>query len=305
MDAYILVQQLFNGITLGTIYGLIAVGYTMVYGVIRMINFAHGDVYMVSAYIAAIALAVLTFFGVQSVPFALISVLVITCAITAVYGWAIERVAYRPLRGSTKLAPLISAIGISLMLQSYVQIAQGARDQGVPTLISGVFRFGDGVHFAQITYMQTVILFASLIAMGILTYVINYTRIGRECRAVQQNIRISAVLGVNTDRIISTVFVIGAATAAVGGVLVTFNYGSFNFFIGFVMGIKAFTAAVLGGIGSLPGAVLGGVLLGLTEALFAGYVSTDYKDVFAFALLIVLLFFRPYGLLGRPEIQKV
>lgn len=305
MDAYILVQQLFNGITLGTIYGLIAVGYTMVYGVIRMINFAHGDVYMVSAYIAAIALAVLTFFGVQSVPFALISVLVITCVITAVYGWAIERVAYRPLRESTKLAPLISAIGISLMLQSYVQIAQGARDQGVPTLISGAFRFGDGVHFAQITYMQTVILFASLIAMGILTYVINYTRIGRECRAVQQNIRISAVLGVNTDRIISTVFVIGAATAAVGGVLVTFNYGSFNFFIGFVMGIKAFTAAVLGGIGSLPGAVLGGVLLGLTEALFAGYVSTDYKDVFAFALLIVLLFFRPYGLLGRPEIQKV
>lgn len=305
MDAYILVQQLFNGITLGTIYGLIAVGYTMVYGVIRMINFAHGDVYMVSAYIAAIALAVLTFFGVQSVPFALISVLVITCVITAVYGWAIERVAYRPLRGSTKLAPLISAIGISLMLQSYVQIAQGARDQGVPTLISGAFRFGAGVHFAQITYMQTVILFASLIAMGILTYVINYTRIGRECRAVQQNIRISAVLGVNTDRIISTVFVIGAATAAVGGVLVTFNYGSFNFFIGFVMGIKAFTAAVLGGIGSLPGAVLGGVLLGLTEALFAGYVSTDYKDVFAFALLIVLLFFRPYGLLGRPEIQKV
>lgn len=305
MDVYILIQQLFNGVTLGTIYGLIAVGYTMVYGVIRMINFAHGDVYMVSAYIAAITLAVLSFFGVQSVPFALITVLVITCAITAVYGWAIERVAYRPLRGSTKLAPLISAIGISLMLQSYVQISQGARDQGVPTLISGAFRFGDDTHFAQITYMQTVILLASLIAMGILTYVINYTRIGRECRATQQNIRISAVLGVNTDRIISTVFVIGAATAAVGGVLVTFNYGSFNFFIGFVMGIKAFTAAVLGGIGSLPGAVLGGVLLGLTEALFAGYVSTDYKDVFAFALLIILLFFRPYGLLGRPEIQKV
>jgi branched-chain amino acid transport system permease protein len=175
----------------------------------------------------------------------------------------------------------------------------------VPTLIQGAFRFGTEQHFAQITYMQTVILLASLVAMGILTYVIGYTRIGRECRATQQNIRISAILGVNTDRTISTVFVIGAATAAVGGVLVTFNYGSFNFFIGFVMGIKAFTAAVLGGIGSLPGAVLGGILLGLTEALFAGYVSTDYKDVFAFALLIVLLFFRPYGLLGRPEIQKV
>lgn len=305
MDFFILAQQLVNGITLGTIYGLIAVGYTMVYGVIRMINFAHGEVYMISAYVAAITLAVLGFFGVQSVPFALICILVITCVITGFYGWAIERVAYRPLRGSTKLAPLISAIGISLMLQSYVQIAQGARDQGVPILISGAFRFGDGQNFVQITYMQTVILVASILAVALLTYVINHTRIGRECRATQQNRQASAILGVNTDRTISTVFVIGAATAAVGGTLVTFNYGSFNFFIGFVMGIKAFTAAVLGGIGSLPGAIVGGILLGLTEALFAGYVSTDYKDVFAFGLLIILLFFRPYGLMGRPEIQKV
>lgn len=305
MDSFILAQQLVNGITLGTIYGLIAVGYTMVYGVIRMINFAHGEVYMISAYVAAITLAVLGFFGVQSVPFALICILVITCVITGFYGWAIERVAYRPLRGSTKLAPLISAIGISLMLQSYVQIAQGARDQGVPILISGAFRFGDGQNFVQITYMQTVILVASILAVALLTYVINHTRIGRECRATQQNRQISAILGVNTDRTISTVFIIGAATAAVGGTLVTFNYGSFNFFIGFVMGIKAFTAAVLGGIGSLPGAIVGGILLGLTEALFAGYVSTDYKDVFAFSLLIILLFFRPYGLMGRPEIQKV
>lgn len=305
MDFYILAQQLVNGITLGSIYGLIAVGYTMVYGVIRMINFAHGDVYMVSAYVAAITLAVLHYFGIDSVPFAIISVLVITCLITGVYGWSIERVAYRPLRGSTKLAPLISAIGISLILQSYVQISQGARDQGVPILISGAFRFGTGQDFAQITYMQVLILVASFVAMGILTYVINQTKIGRQCRATQQNRQISAILGVNTDRIISSVFVMGAATAAVGGVLVTFNYGSFNFFIGFVMGIKAFTAAVLGGIGSLPGAILGGLLLGLIEALFAGYVSTDYKDVFAFGLLIIILFFRPYGLLGRPEIQKV
>ncbi len=170
----------------------------------------------------------------------------------------------------------------------------------MPILVQGAFRFGGDQHFAQITYMQAIILAASLVAMGILTYVINHTRIGRQCRATQQNRQISAVLGVDTDRIISAVFVIGASTAAVGGVLVTFN-----FFIGFVMGIKAFTAAVLGGIGSLPGAVLGGILLGLTEALFAGYVSTDYKDVFAFGLLIVLLFFRPFGLLGRPEIQKV
>jgi len=305
MSFHILAQQLVNGITLGSIYGLIAVGYTMVYGVIRMINFAHGDVYMVSAYIAAITLAVLHYFGIDSVPFAVISVLVITCVITGVYGWTIEQVAYRPLRGSTKLAPLISAIGISLILQSYVQISQGARDQGVPVLIEGTIRVGTAQDFAQITYMQLIILVASFVAMAILTYLIGHTKIGRHCRATQQNRHMSAVLGVNTDRIISTVFVIGAATAAVGGVLVTLNYGSFNFFIGFVMGIKAFTAAVLGGIGSLPGAVLGGIVLGLTEALFAGYVSTDYKDVFAFALLITLLFFRPYGLLGRPEIQKV
>jgi len=305
MDFYIFGQQIINGITLGAIYGLIAVGYTMVYGVIRMINFAHGDVYMISSYVAAITLAVLHFWGVNSSIFALLMVLVITCIITSFYGFAIERVAYRPLRSSTQLAPLISAIGISMLLQNYVQVAQGARDQGVPILIGGGLRFGSEQHFIQITYMQIVILLASFAAMGILGFIISRTKLGRECRATQQNPNISAVLGINTDRIISSVFVIGAATAAVGGVLVTLNYGSFNFFIGFIMGLKAFTATVLGGIGSLPGAILGGLVLGLTESLFAGYVNADYKDAFAFGLLILILVFRPHGLLGRPQIMKV
>jgi len=305
MDFYIFGQQIINGITLGAIYGLIAVGYTMVYGVIRMINFAHGDVYMISSYVAAISLAVLHFWGVNSSIFALLMVLVITCIVTSFYGFAIERVAYRPLRSSTQLAPLISAIGISMLLQNYVQVAQGARDQGVPILIGGGLRFGSEQHFIQITYMQIVILLASFAAMGILGFVISRTKLGRECRATQQNPNISAVLGINTDRIISSVFVIGAATASVGGVLVTLNYGSFNFFIGFIMGLKAFTATVLGGIGSLPGAILGGLVLGLTESLFAGYVNADYKDAFAFGLLILILVFRPHGLLGRPQIMKV
>jgi len=305
MDFYIFGQQIINGITLGAIYGLIAVGYTMVYGVIRMINFAHGDVYMISSYVAAITLAVLHFWGVDSSIFALLVVLIVTCIVTSFYGFSIERVAYRPLRSSTQLAPLISAIGISMLLQNYVQVAQGARDQGVPILINGGIRLGDESHFLQITYMQIVILLASLVAMGILGFIISRTKLGRECRATQQNPNISAVLGINTDRIISSVFVIGAATAAVGGVLVTLNYGSFNFFIGFIMGMKAFTATVLGGIGSLPGAILGGLVLGLTESLFAGYVNADYKDAFAFGLLIVILVFRPHGLLGRPQIVKV
>ncbi len=305
MDIHIAVQQIANGLALGAIYGLIAVGYTMVYGVIRMINFAHGEVYMVSAYISAIVLAVLGAIGISSPVWMLIAMLVVTAAVTGVVGWSIERIAYRPLRGSTNLAPLISAIGVSLMLQSYVQISQGARDQGVPTLIDGSFRLAVGSDHAQFTYMQIVILVVALLAMGLLTWLIGHTRLGRQCRATQQNRRMAAALGVNTDRIISLIFVIGAVTAAVGGVLVTLNYGSFNFSIGFVIGVKAFTAAVLGGIGSLPGAIVGGLLLGLAEALFAGYVSTDYKDVFSFAALILVLYFKPAGLLGRPEIQKV
>lgn len=305
MEFHILAQQLINGIVLGSVYGLIAIGYTMVYGIIGMINFAHGDVYMVSAYLAAIAIAVLGFFGMHSVPFVILCALAFTILVTGCYGWAIERVAYRPLRQSTRLAPLISAIGMSLFLQNYVQISQGARDQGVPALIEGVMRVGREENFVQITYTQFLIVLAAMIGMVILNRVIGKTSLGRQCRATQQDRVMAAVLGINTDRIISLVFVIGAVMAAMAGLLVTLNYGTFNFYIGFVIGIKAFTAAVLGGIGSLPGAMIGGIILGMSESLFSGLINTDYKDVFAFCLLVLILIFRPSGILGKPEVEKV
>ncbi|VTM13467.1 LIV-I protein H [Raoultella terrigena] len=304
MEAFFL-QQLINGLTLGAVYGLIAIGYTMVYGIIGMINFAHGEVYMVSAYLCAIGLALLSWFGIHSFPLLIFGPLVFTIVVTGVYGWTIERIAYRPLRNSTRLAPLISAIGMSLILQNYVQISQGPNQQGIPTLLTGVLRFevGDGV--VQITWTKIFILVAALAGMLILSWVINHTRLGRVCRATQQDRRMAAILGINTDRVISLVFMIGAAMAGLAGVLVTMNYGTFDFYIGFIIGIKAFTAAVLGGIGSLPGAMLGGLLLGVAEAQFAGMVNSDYKDVFSFALLVAILIFRPQGLLGRPMVAKV
>ncbi len=305
MEFHIFGQQIINGLVLGCTYGLIAVGYTMVYGIIRMINFAHGDIYMISAYLTAIILAVASYFGLTSIVLSIFLALAGAIVITGLYGWAIEKVAYRPLRGSNRLAPLISAIGISLILQNYVQIAQGARNQAVQTLIPGEFRIGSDENFFQVTYIQVLIVFVSLISMGILTYIINRTSIGRACRATQQDAHMAAILGINTNRIISTVFVLGSSMAAVAGVLVTLNYGSFDFSVGFVTGIKAFTAAVLGGIGSLPGALLGGVLLGLSESLFSGFINTDYKDVFAFSLLVLILIFKPSGLLGKPEVEKV
>jgi branched-chain amino acid transport system permease protein len=301
----IVLQQLVNGLTLGSVYGLIAIGYTMVYGIIGMINFAHGDVYMVSSYITAIAIALLTFFGLESFPVIILGTLIFTIAVTSVYGWVIERVAYRPLRNSSRLSILISAIGMSLILQNYVQIAQGARQQGVPSLLSGAIRFDIGDGFVQITYMKLFILFAAFLGMGVLTYIIQKTKLGRMCRATQQDRKMASILGIDTDKIISLVFVIGAAMAALAGVLITLDYGAFDFYVGFIIGIKAFTAAVLGGIGSRPGALLGGIILGLSEALFAGLISSDYKDVFSFSLLVVILIFRPSGLLGKPEVEKV
>jgi branched-chain amino acid transport system permease protein len=307
MDLIILGQQLVNGLVLGSIYGLIAVGYTMVYGIIGMINFAHGEVYMISAYLSAIFLAIITTWGVTSVPVVLLLVLFLTIFITALYGWSIERVAYRPLRGSTRLAPLISAIGISLVLQNYVRLGQGAKSQGVPPLIEGNFRFylDNPDHYIQITIIQSLIILASIVGMVTLHYLMQKTALGRACRATQQDRVMARLLGIDTDRIISTVFVLGSAMAAIAGVLVTLNYGSFDFHVGFVTGIKAFTAAVLGGIGSLPGAMLGGLILGLSESFFSGFINTDYKDVFAFSILVLVLIFKPSGLLGVAEVEKV
>jgi branched-chain amino acid transport system permease protein len=300
------IQQLINGLTLGSIYGLIAIGYTMVYGIIGMINFAHGDIYMIGAFNALIAFLVLGVLGVTWVPLSLLLVLVIAVVVTAVYGWTVERVAYRPLRGSTRLAPLISAIGMSILLENYVQLLQGARNKPMTNLLSGGFRLmsQDGFN-VEVRYLQIGIVALTIVLMVGFTLLITRTALGRAQRATEQDRRMAALLGVNVDRTISLTFVIGAALAAVAGMMVLLYYGQIDFFIGFLVGIKAFTAAVLGGIGSLPGAMLGGLLIGLIEVMWSGYFSVDYKDVAAFGILVTVLIFRPTGLLGRPDLEKV
>ncbi len=278
MEAFFL-QQLINGLTLGAVYGLIAIGYTMVYGIIGMINFAHGEVYMISAYLCAIGLALLSGFGIHSFPLLIFGTLVFTIVVTGVYGWTIERIAYRPLRNSTRLAPLISAIGMSLILQNYVQISQGPNQQGIPTLLSGVLRFEVGDGIVQITWTKIFILVAALVGMIVLTWIIQHTRLGRICRATQQDRRMAAILGINTDRVISLVFVIGAAMAGLAGVLVTMNYGTFDFYIGFIIGIKAFTAAVLGDrLATRRDARR--FTAGGGRSAVRRLVNSDYKDVF-------------------------
>ncbi|MGV8997329.1 MAG: ABC transporter permease subunit [Parvibaculaceae bacterium] len=303
--AYFL-QQLINGVTLGATYGLIAIGYTMVYGIIGMINFAHGDIYMIGAFISLVGFMLLAAFGITSVPIAFFLVLVFAMFFTGVYGWAVERIAYRPLRRAPRLAPLISAIGVSIVLQNYVQLAQGARVKPLQPMVHGSFQvYNDGAFQVTISYLQIMIIALTVALMLAFTLVIRYTSLGRAQRAAAQDMTMAALLGVNVDRTISITFVIGAMLAAVAGLMVTLYYGVIDFYIGFIVGIKAFTAAVLGGIGSLPGAMLGGMLIGLIEAFWSGYFSIEYKDVAAFSILVFVLIFRPTGLLGRPEIEKV
>jgi branched-chain amino acid transport system permease protein len=300
------VQQLINGITLGSIYGLIALGYTMVYGIIGMINFAHGDVFMVGGFIALTAFLALTAVGVTAVPLALFLVLLIAMALTALYGWTVERIAYRPLRHSFRLAPLISAIGMSIILQNYVQIAQGARVKPLPPLITGGHTLMSSGEFnVQLSNVQIIVVVTTFVLMAGFHWLISRTRLGRDMRACEQDLKMASLLGVNIDRTISLTFVIGAALAAVAGIMYLLYYGVIDFYIGFVAGVEAFTAAVLGGIGSLPGAMLGGLLIGLIETLWSAYFSIEYKDVAAFSILIVVLIFLPTGILGRPEVEKV
>ena len=300
-------QQLINGLTLGAIYGLIAIGYTMVYGIIGMINFAHGEIYMIGAFIAVISFIVLGAAGITWVPVMLLLVLIISMVFTSIYGWTIERLAYRPLRGSFRLAPLISAIGMSIFLQNYVQLVQGARVKPLPPVIQGgfvVMERADGF-VVSLSYLQIIIIVLTTSLMVGFTLLITRSELGRAQRACEQDKTMAGLLGVNVDRTISLTFVMGAALAAVAGVMVTMYYGVIDFFIGFLAGVKAFTAAVLGGIGSLPGAMLGGLLIGLIEAFWSAYFSIEYKDVAVFAILVIVLIFRPTGLLGRPEVEKV
>jgi branched-chain amino acid transport system permease protein len=304
----IFVQQLINGITLGSIYGLIAIGYTMVFGIIGMVNFAHGDVFMVSAFIALITLLVLTsWLGIGSVILALLIVLIVAMLLTSLVNWTIERVAYRPLRGSFRLAPLISAIGMSIFLSNFVQVAQGPRNKSIPPLFNEVIVLisdPEGYDVA-ISYKQIVVCVATAVLLVAFWFVVSRTALGRAQRACEQDQKMAALLGIDVDRTIAITFVIAAALAAVAGTMYLMYYGVVSFADGFVPGVKAFTAAVLGGIGSLPGAVLGGLLIGLIETLWSAYFSIDYKDVAVFSILAITMIFLPQGILGRPDVEKV
>ncbi|WP_413993224.1 branched-chain amino acid ABC transporter permease [Labrys okinawensis] len=313
------IQQLINGLAVGSLYGLIAVGYTMVFGIIGMVNFAHGDLFMLSAIIAFVCfLFLITLLGVSSVIVALLIVLLVGMVLTSLWNWAIERIAYRPLRGSFRLAPLISAIGISIALSNFVQIFQGADSKAVPAAVDqalgGKFEIWTETNAqgqvidATISLKQIMVFIITAALLAVFWYLVTKTSLGRAQRACEQDRKMAALLGVNVDRTISITFIMGAALASVAGLMFLVTYSSVNFHDGFVPGVKAFTAAVLGGIGSLPGAVIGGILIGLVEKLWEGSFNGDvasYRDVAVFSILAITLIFMPQGLLGRPEVEKV
>ncbi len=296
------IELFLGGLTRGSIYALIALGYTMVYGIIELINFAHGEIYMIGAFTALIVASVMTLMGFNE-----LSILVIAslCAViwAASYGFTIEKLAYKPLRKAPRLSALISAIGMSIFLQNYVLLAQTSDFLPFPALIPEI---GFMEPFAHImSSAEVVIVLTTALVMAALTFLIKFTRLGKAMRATAQDRDMALLSGVNVNQVISFTFIIGSATAAIGGVLIASHIGMINFYIGFIAGIKAFTAAVLGGIGSVPGAVVGGLVLGWTESFATGYVSSDYEDVFAFSLLVLILIFRPEGILGRSTTQKV
>ncbi len=299
-----LLQQIINGLTLGSVYALIALGYTMVYGILELINFAHGEIYMIGAYLGIILLAFFTAIGLTAVslPLTLLLVVVLAVVICSAYGFTVENLAYKPLRSAPRLSPLISAIGVSIFLQNYVMLTQGATDKVFPSLFgSGGFRFLS----TRVSYLQAAIIIVSAVMMLLLQAFVMKTKTGKAMRAVAQDKTMASLLGINVDRVISITFVVGSGLAAVAGVMVAAYYGLVNYFIGYIAGIKAFTAAVLGGIGSIPGAMFGGILLGLVESLGASYVSSEYKDAYAFLILIVILLVRPGGLFGKAPEEKI
>ncbi|MBI5188223.1 MAG: branched-chain amino acid ABC transporter permease [Nitrospirae bacterium] len=294
----VFLQQLINGLTLGGVYALIALGYTMVYGILELINFAHGEIYMLGAYLGIIFLGFFTAIGLTSysLPLALMLTFLLSIIFCSSYGVTIEKIAYKPLRKAPRLSPLISAIGVSIFLQNYVMLTQGATDKVFPDLfgIAG-FEFMS----VRMTYLQLFIILTSTILMISLHLFVIKTRMGKAMRAVAQDKTMASLVGINIDTVISMTFIIGSGLAAVAGLMVAMYYGLVNYSIGYIAGIKAFTAAVLGGIGSIPGAMFGGILLGLVESLGASYISSEYKDAYAFIILIIILLLKPGGLFGR------
>jgi len=295
-------ELILGGLTRGSIYALIALGYTMVYGIIQLINFAHGEIYMIGAFTALIFTSVLTLLGFNEIAVIVLASLAAVIYSSA-YGYTVEKIAYKPLRHASRLSPLISAIGMSIFLQNYVLLAQTSDFFPFPNLIPEFEFIKPYRHI--ISSSEIVILITTSTAMILLTFLIKFTRTGKAMRATAQDRNMAMLVGVNVNRVISITFVIGSALAALGGVLIASHVGQINFYIGFIAGIKAFTAAVLGGIGSIPGAVLGALVLGLTESFATGYISSDYEDVFAFGLLVLILIFKPAGILGRVTAQKV
>lgn len=297
-------QQLINGLTVGCVYALIALGYTMVYGILEFINFAHGEIYMLGAYLGIIFLAFFTAIGLTSysIALSLIFTIVLSVVCCSAYGYLMERTAYRPLRSAPRLSPLISAIGVSIFLQNYVMLTQGASDKVFPALFETA---GFSLLGARLTWLQLAIIFSSFVMMLLLQIFIRRTRMGRAMRAVAQDRVMASLLGINIDAVIVVTFIIGSALAAVAGSMVAMYYGLVNYSIGYVAGIKAFTAAVLGGIGSVPGAMFGGLFLGFVESMGASYISSEYKDAYAFLVLLMVLLVRPSGIFGIHAEEKV
>ncbi len=302
MDFEYFFELFLGGLTRGSIYALLALGYTMVYGIIQLINFAHGEIYMIGAFTALIVAGVLTLMGWNQVAILVIASIA-AVVYSSAYGFTAEKIAYKPLRNAPRLSALISAIGVSLFLQNYVLLAQTSDFLPFPNLIPE-FEFLKPVEHI-VRSSEIVIYLTTAIVMVALTILIKFTRIGKAMRATAQDQQMAMLVGVDVDRVISVTFIIGSATAALGGVLIASHIGQINFYIGFIAGIKAFVAAVLGGIGSMPGAVLGSLVLGWTESFFTGYISSDYEDVFAFIFLVLILIFRPSGILGRKDTDKV
>jgi branched-chain amino acid transport system permease protein len=304
----ILLQQVINGVVQGSVYALVALGYTMVYGILGLINFAHGEVVMVGAMLALSVLTALIGAGVP--PFlSLLLSCVLAMAGCMALGYTIERVAYRPLRHAPRLAPLITAIGVSIFLQNFAMMIWGREYHSFPQLIANT---PHNVAGAIISNIQVIIFVLAVLIMSGLMAIVHRTRLGRAMRAVAENQHAAQLMGVNVDRVISITFMLGSALAAIAGVMVSANYGIAHYYMGFLLGLKAFTAAVLGGIGNLRGAMLGGLLLGLIESLGAGYIGdltggifgSNYQDVFAFFVLIAVLIFRPSGLLGERLAER-